>query len=58
MNTKKLIDVILVAGFVLVDWLIFHDVFKDGQTYTTTEWLTGALSLFVFAGSLSRLLNR
>jgi hypothetical protein len=58
MNTKKLVDVVLVAGFVLVDWLIFHDAFKAGQSYTTTEILTGVLSLFVFLGSLSRLLNK
>lgn len=47
-KTDKILHAILIIGFLVVDWLIFHDIFKGGETYTITEFLTGALSLLVF----------
>ena len=55
---KKWIHWVLIIGFVLVDWLIFHDIFKAGETYTVTEILTGILSLFVFASSARELMKK
>jgi hypothetical protein len=45
---RKTISAVLVVGFLAVDWLLFHDGFKAGETHTTTEYLTGILSILVF----------
>jgi hypothetical protein len=54
----KTLNILLVVGFLVVDWLIFHDIFKGGETYTVTEFLTGALSLLVFFTSGKSLLKK
>jgi hypothetical protein len=41
------INIILIIGFVLLDWLRFHDVLKP-EIPTIADWLTGVLSLLVF----------
>ena len=41
------INVILIAGFIVLDWLRFHDIFKP-EVPTAADWLTGVLSLLVF----------
>ena len=41
------INFMLVAGFIVLDWLRFHDIFKPEKP-TAADWLTGALSLLVF----------
>ncbi len=33
---------------VVVDFLIFHDLFKIGENYTVTEYLTGIVSILIF----------
>jgi hypothetical protein len=57
-KTDKILHAILIIGFLVVDWLIFHDIFKGGETYTVTEFLTGALSLLVFFTSGKSLLKK
>jgi hypothetical protein len=57
-KTDKILHAILIIGFLVVDWLIFHDIFKGGETYTVTEFLTGALSLLVFFISGKSLLKK
>lgn len=52
--TRKVIDVALVVGFVILDWLRFHDIFKP-QAPTVADWLTVALSLLVFYVALESL---
>ncbi len=47
----------LILGFVVVDFLFFHDVLKPGETFTAPQILTGALSvpvLMILARSLFR----
>jgi hypothetical protein len=57
-DMDKTLNILLVVGFLVVDWLIFHDIFKGGETYTVTEFLTGALSLLVFFTSGKSLLKK
>lgn len=52
---RKVIDVILILGFLFVDALFFHDIFKAGETTSVAQYLTGILSLFVFWISLTSL---
>lgn len=54
----RTLNIILIIGFLVVDWLIFHDIMKPGETYTVTEFLTGALSLVVFFVSGKSLLKK
>ena len=42
-------DVGLIAGFLAVDFLFFHDIFKTGEVTTVPQYMTGVLSLLVFA---------
>ena len=44
---KKGIDILLIVGFAILDWLRFHDVLKP-EAPTGADWLTGALSILVF----------
>jgi hypothetical protein len=44
---RKVIYYVLIAGFVFVDWLKFHDILKP-EIPTFADWLTGGLSLLVF----------
>lgn len=39
----------LIAGFLAVDFLFFHDVLKAGEVTTLPQYMTGVLSLAVFA---------
>ena len=54
---KKLISVTLIVGFLFVDFLFFHDIFKPGETTSVAQYLTGALSLPVLALSIQELLK-
>ena len=54
---RKLIDFVLVAGFVFVDLIMFHDLFKAGEQYTLVEYLVGVLSVLVIANALWSLLG-
>jgi branched-subunit amino acid transport protein len=42
---KKALAIVLIFGFVLVDFLFFHDVFKPGESVTFPQYLTGVLSI-------------
>jgi branched-subunit amino acid transport protein len=42
---KKALATVLIFGFVLVDFLFFHDVFKPGESVTFPQYLTGVLSI-------------
>jgi hypothetical protein len=54
---RKLIDVVLIGGFLILDWLRFHDIFKP-EVPTAADWLTGALSLLVFYVAIESLIRR
>jgi len=55
---RKLISIILIVGFLFVDFLFFHDIFKPGETTSVAQYLTGILSLPVFAFSSQELLKK
>ncbi len=46
---RKVLDVALIVGFLAVDFLFFHDVFKRGESTSLPQYMTGVLSLAVFA---------
>ena len=41
---KKALAVALIVGFLLVDFLFFHDIFKGGEAVTFAQYLAGVLS--------------
>jgi hypothetical protein len=53
----KLISIILILGFLFVDFIFFHDVFKPGETTSIGQWLTGILSIPVIIISIQYLLK-
>ena len=54
---KKALAVVLIVGFVFVDFLFFHDIFKTGETATVAQYLTGVLSIPVLILSAQFLLQ-
>ena len=56
-NVKKALAVALIVGFVLVDFLFFHDIFKAGDSVTVAQYLTGVLSIPVLVVSALYLLR-
>ena len=40
---------VLIVGFLAVDVFFFHDVLKPGESTSLAQYLTGVLSLGVFA---------
>ena len=46
----------LIASFLFLDWLRFHDILKPGEVPTVADWLTGFLSLLVFYVAFKSLL--
>jgi hypothetical protein len=42
---KKALAIALIVGFLFVDFLFFHDVFKAGEVVTFSQYLTGVLSV-------------
>ena len=55
---KKALDVTLIAGFLVVDFLFFHDILKPGEAITFPQYLTGFLSLAVIALAVQSLSAR
>ena len=55
---RRIVDVGLIAGFLVVDFLFFHDLLKAGEVTTVPQYLTGALSIAVFAICSRSLLER
>jgi hypothetical protein len=39
----------LIVGFLAVDFLFFHDVLKPGEVTSVPQYMTGLLSIVVFA---------
>jgi ABC-type Na+ efflux pump permease subunit len=54
---RKIIDIVLILGFLFIDFIFFHDIFKVGETTSLGQWLTGILSVLVFAVSIQSLLK-
>jgi hypothetical protein len=54
---RIIIDVILILGFLFVDLLFFHDVFKPGESTSIAQYLTGILSIPVIVISVQSLLQ-
>jgi hypothetical protein len=46
---RRVLDIGLIVGFLAVDFLFFHDIFKTGEVTTVPQYMTGVLSLLVFA---------
>jgi hypothetical protein len=56
-NVKKALAAALIVGFLLVDFLFFHDIFKTGEAETFAQYLTGVLSIPVLVVSALYLLR-
>jgi hypothetical protein len=54
---KKVLDAVLIAGFLAVDLFFFHDFFKAGEIITLPQYLTGLLSVIVIILSAKSLLE-
>jgi hypothetical protein len=52
---KKALYISLIAGFLAVDFLFFHDILKPGEGITFPQYLTGILSIPVFIIALRSL---
>ncbi len=52
---KKIIYLVLIIGFLAVDFLFFHDIFKPGEVITSAQYLTGILSILVIGVSVQSL---
>ena len=46
---RRALDLALITGFLVVDFLFFHDLFKPGEVTTLPQYATGLLSILVFA---------
>lgn len=46
---RRALDLALIVGFLAVDFLFFHDVFKAGEVTTLPQYMTGFLSVLVLA---------
>lgn len=53
---RQAINVMLIVGFLVLDWLRFHDILKP-EAPTAADWLTGILSLLVFYVAVNSLLG-
>ncbi|WP_115788492.1 hypothetical protein [Arthrobacter silvisoli] len=53
---KKTVSSVLIVGFLVVDFLVFHDLLKPGEVITLPQYLTGILSILVIALSVRELL--
>jgi hypothetical protein len=54
---RKLLDLILIMGFLVVDFFFFHDFFKAGEAISLPQYLTGILSVIVIVMSVRSLLK-
>jgi hypothetical protein len=54
---RKLLYIVLTIGFLFVDFIFFHDVFKPGETTSLGQYLTGILSIPVIVISIQALLK-
>ncbi len=54
---RRALDVGLIVGFLAVDFFFFHDIFKAGEVTTLPQYMTGLLSIPVFAICVRSLLK-
>jgi len=54
---KRVLAIVLLVGFLSVDFLFFHDILKPGEVVTFPQYLTGLLSLPVMVVALVYLLR-
>lgn len=47
-DMRRVADIGLIAGFLFVDFLFFHDLLKPGEVTTLPQYMTGFLSIVVF----------
>lgn len=55
---KTALAIVLIVGFLSVDFLFFHDMLKPGEVVTFPQYLTGLLSIPVMALAFLYLLRR
>lgn len=55
---KKLLAILLIVGFLFVDFIFFHDVFKPGESTSLGQYLTGFLSIPVILVSVISLFEK
>ncbi len=55
---NKILDGVLIVGFLAVDFFFFHDFFKAGEIITLPQYLTGTLSIIVIVKSTQSLLQK
>jgi hypothetical protein len=48
-SIRRALNIALILGFLAVDLFFFHDLFKAGEGTTLPQYMTGFLSIFVFA---------
>jgi hypothetical protein len=58
MIMRKLLDIILILGFLVVDFFFFHDFFKTGEVATVPQYLTGVLSIPILVISIQSFLKK
>ena len=46
---RRAVDLLLIVGFLAVDFLFFPDLFKPGERTSLPQYMTGLLSIAVFA---------
>jgi hypothetical protein len=56
-GVKRVLAIVLLVGFLSVDFLFFHDILKPGEVVTFPQYLTGLLSLPVMVVALVYLLR-
>jgi hypothetical protein len=53
---SKILDIVLIIGFVIADFFMFHDAMS--QANTMVEYLVGVLSIIVIVRSARALLKK
>jgi hypothetical protein len=46
---RRILDITLIMGFLAVDFFFFHDLLKAGESTSLPQYMTGFLSILVFA---------
>jgi len=54
---KKILSITLILGFLIVDFLFFHDIAKPGEATSLPQFLTGILSLPVMYFAFQTIFN-
>jgi hypothetical protein len=54
---RRTLAVVLILGFLAADFLFFHDLLKPGEVTTVPQYMTGSLSVLVFAVCAQSLLR-